>query len=501
MKNNNKSPKPFDCNYDPQFALLLDKLGISLAISTYQAGKIVFLSSVNEDKLVQLPRNYKTAMGMASADNKLAIAAENKVTVLHNRPELAENYAAGNNKYDGIYIPTATYNTGGIDLHDMEFIDDKLVAVNTKYSCLSYIDDNYSFTPFWQPPFITGMVPEDRCHLNGMAVENNEIKYVTALGKGNTEMQWREDKMNSGILMEYPSGKIIIDGLSMPHSPRIYNGKLYVLNSAKGELICVDTEKQTYEVVVKLGGFARGMSQHGDYLFIGVSKLRHNSAVFSDLEIAKTSFAGVVAVYLPYNSIAGRFEYEMTVDEIYDVKVLSNSTRPSILSPEMVDDNLNITYPGGALWQNKEEGSEKSENKNSTVNSKDENVEPEKFSFKLLSNIGIDKLLADFSPLIIPELKKNLRANTTYNTLHVLATINSKNQAVAITVFDVDENKEASILSIFVHNDMRNQKIAKNMVRQFNILIERNNINSIELSSEYSNKIAVKIMQSILVTN
>ncbi len=318
----NSNPKPFDCSYSPQFAELLYKLKISLAISTYQAGKVVFISAIENDKLIQLARTFKEAMGMAVSENKLAVSAQDEVVLLRNRPELASSYPTKKGIYDGIFIPNARYNTGSLSLHDMDFVNDKLIAVNTLFSCLSNIDNKYSFTPFWQPPFISELAPEDRCHLNGLACEDNKIKYLTALGISNTNQGWRESKMHGGVLMEYPSGKIILDGLAMPHSPRIYNGKLYLLNSAQGELICVNPENGTYEVVVQLGGFARGMSLHGDYLFIGVSKLRHNSKAFSDLEIAKTSFAGVIAVYLPYKSIVGSFKYEMSVDEIYDVKVI-----------------------------------------------------------------------------------------------------------------------------------------------------------------------------------
>jgi len=346
----NNELTPFACTYDPQFAQLLHKLEISLAVSTYQAQKVIILSPTDGDKLMQLPRTFPTAMGMAIDDNRLAVATKNTVEILENSESLSKNYPQKPGVYDAMYLPRATYYTGPLDLHDMAFEGkDKLIAVNTNFSCLSYIDQHFNFTPFWQPPFIDDLLPEDRCHLNGMALENGEIKYLTALGKTNIPGGWREHKMQGGIIMEYPTGRIILDGLGMPHSPRIFDGKLYVLNSTQGELICVDPENGTYEVVCRLGGFARGMDRVGDYLFIGVSKLRHNSKSFSDLPIAKTSFAGVVAVYLPYGSIAGGIKYQMTVDEIYDVKAIK-SLRPSILSPDMEVHNNSISLPGNAFW-------------------------------------------------------------------------------------------------------------------------------------------------------
>lgn len=348
----NTAPKPFDCSYTPQFAELLHKLGISLVISTYQAGKAIILSTVDKDKLVQLPRTFDSPMGMATTKDTLAIATKDEVVVLRNSKKSAPTYPSKQGVYDGMYLPRATYYTGTVAMHDMAFMpNNDLVGVNTAFSCLCKIDDSYSFTPFWKPPFIDELAPEDRCHLNGMAVENGEIKYLTALGKTNTPQGWREDKMTGGLVMEYPSGKIIADGLGMPHSPRVYDNELYVLNSTQGELLKINRTTGEKEVVCKLGGFARGMSRSGDYLFIGVSKLRHNSNAFKDLPIADKSFSGVVAVYLPYGSIVGNFEYTMSVDEIYDVKVLNDLKRPSVLSPSMPTIKGSIVTPEQSFWK------------------------------------------------------------------------------------------------------------------------------------------------------
>ena len=347
----NNQPKPFDCEYSVQFSELLHKLGISLAISTYQAGKVIIVSAINEDKLIQLPRTFDNPMGMAVTKNGLAIATKNELVVLRNSAELAQSYPQKPGVYDTLYIPSATYYTGYISMHDMEFTkENKIIGVNTAFSCLCEIDNTYSFVPFWKPNFISKLAPEDSCHLNGMATENGEIKYLTALGKTNNPGGWRENKMKGGIVMEYPSGKIIAETLSMPHSPRVYNGELYVLNSAQGELIKINRKNGSHKVICKLGGFARGMSKYGDYLFIGLSKLRHNSLAFSDLPIAKTSYAGIVAVYLPYGSIIGTFKYTMSVDEIYDVKVLPKQKRPSILSPSMEIHKRALSIPGQTMW-------------------------------------------------------------------------------------------------------------------------------------------------------
>ncbi len=460
-------PKPFDCEYSPQFAELLNKLGISLVISTYQAGKVIVLSASDKDKLIQLPRTFDNPMGMAVAKNALAVATKNEVIVLRNAEGLAENYPEKPGIYDGIYVPRAKYYTGYVAVHDMEFIEgDKIIGVNTLFSCLAYIDDKYSFTPFWKPPFISKLVSEDRCHLNGIAFENNKIKFVTALGKTDKAQGWREDKTNGGIVMEYPSGKIIADKLAMPHSPRVYDGKLYLLNSAQGELIRIDPEIGNREVICNVGGFARGMSRYGDYLFIGVSKLRHNSKVFSDLPIAETSFAGVVAVYLPYGSIAGRIKYTMSVDEIYDVKVLEGVKRPSILSDSAKIHKLALSIPGQTMW------AQLSENKKSEKN----HIQKEEtFNYKLVKISSQKDLITQFSDLIFEPFLKKIQKGVIRGKLIPIIALYKENP-VALAITEIRSDKTAELLSIFTKKKFRKKGLAENLLKQTDKILIRNKI-------------------------
>lgn len=341
---------PFSCTYSPNVPELLNGLNISLALSTYQAGKVIFLSALNNEKLIQLPRNFEKAMGVAVNGKKMAIASNDELTVLSNASELAQAYPPKPNTYDSLYLPRVTYHTGQLALHDTAWTKQGLVSVNTNFSCLSAFDDNFSFNPIWQPHFISELHPEDRCHLNGMAVENGRVKYVSALGKSDTPGGWREGKMNGGILMDVAKNEIVIDGLPMPHSPRIYDGKLYALLSAVGELVEIDLVKGEYQTLVNIGSFARGMAKFGEYLFIGTSKLRHNTSSFKDLPIAGTSIAGISIVYLPYKSIVGKIEYQTSAEEIYDVQVLPGIKRPNIISAKQDMHKQGIVSPQNNYW-------------------------------------------------------------------------------------------------------------------------------------------------------
>jgi uncharacterized protein (TIGR03032 family) len=346
----NETLPPFSCTNTPEIPGLLAQLGCSLAISTYQAGKVILLSAPSGERLIQLPRTFRKPMGMAVSEQRMAVATLEEVVVLANSPYLAPSYPRKPNTYDALYAPRAVYYTGVLDLHDMQWGAEGLWAVNTRFSCLSLIDDVFSFTPRWQPPFITELMPDDYCHLNGLAMVDGRPRYVTALGTTTTEKAWRHNKLEGGVLMEVPSGEILLAGLPMPHSPRLYDGKLYLLLSATGELVCADLERGSYETVVKLPGFARGMSRYGDYLFIGISRMREQK-VFADLPVGHLKpFAGVVVVHLPSGQIVGNIEYLTSCQEIYDVQVLEGTRRPGILGFDNNQYRLALSLPTGGFW-------------------------------------------------------------------------------------------------------------------------------------------------------
>ncbi len=345
-------PPPFALQHSPNIPELLMQLNCTLAISTYQAGKVVFISPKDANSLIQLPRTFIKAMGMTLENGKMAIATQDEVIVLVNSPELASHYPNKPNTYDTMFMPRATYYTGQIDIHDLDWGQNgDLYAVNTSFSCLIKIDDNYSFTPVWQPPFIDRLVSEDRCHLNGMAMQNGFPKYVTAFNNGNSRQSWREVVTTGGILMDVTTNEIIAEGLPMPHSPRIFDDQLYVLFSATGELARIDTQTGTSEVVTRLDGFVRGLARHGDYAFIGLSKLRKNSSSFAKLAIAeKADQSGIVVVHLPTGATVGMIKYLSSVDEIYDVQVIPNVLRPGILNTMKPEFKMGLSTPESTYW-------------------------------------------------------------------------------------------------------------------------------------------------------
>jgi uncharacterized protein (TIGR03032 family) len=352
LKANNLAP--FSCTYSPQLPELLLKLNCSLAISTYQAGKLIFLSPKDENNLVQLPRTFDKPMGLSLNQdlNKLALACKDQVIVFSANEELAKHYPKSPNTYDVMYLPRLTYHTGGLDIHDLQFGEkDSLYAVNTLFSCLVRIDDSYNFVPFWAPPQITELVSEDRCHLNGMAFKNGKPKYASAFGAGNSYQSWRDTVTSAGLIYDIDTNQPVAENLPMPHSPKVYNNDLFVLLSATGELARIDLKTGKYDVVTKIEGFVRGMSLHKDYLFIGTSKLRKNSSTFAKLAFAeKANKCSIQVIHLPTGALCGNVTYTTTVDEIYDIHVIPEKIRPNILNTVTEDHKGALSIPGATYW-------------------------------------------------------------------------------------------------------------------------------------------------------
>ena len=313
----------FHYTHSPTLPKLLWQLGCTLVFSTYQAGKVIFIRATSPETIEQYALDFPRPMGLAVSDQRIAVATRDEVVVL-------TNTSAG----EGAYVQEKTYSSGEVDTHDLAWGKDGLWAINTLLSSMALTDENSDFEFQWRPRFVSDVVPEDRCHLNSMAMVDGRPEYVTTFGKVNTFEGWRENKVSGGIVMDVSSGEILLEGLPMPHSPRVYDGKLYLLLSGTGELVCADPEAGRYEVVVQLPGFVRGMARCGDYLFVGLSKLRKSSSTFAALPISEDAlFSGIVVVSLSEGRIVEHITYETGIEEIYDVQIIPEGAAINPLHP------------------------------------------------------------------------------------------------------------------------------------------------------------------------
>ncbi|MBK8434257.1 MAG: TIGR03032 family protein [Chloroflexi bacterium] len=318
-------PNPLRSVYTTSFVEILSQLGISLAISTYQAGRVILLRNDN-GRLNTHFRNFHKPMGIALHQNELTVGGANTVWYYRNVPAVAAK-AEPQGRHDACYLPRRVHVTGDIDIHEMAYdADGRLWLVNTKFGTLCTLDPDHSFNPVWRPSFVSALAPEDRCHLNGLAMVDGRPRYVTALGETDTAGGWRANKRNGGLLMDVQSGEILLRGLSMPHSPRWVNGQLWVLESGQGSLARVDLANGTWETVAQMPGFTRGLDFVGPLAFIGLSQVRE-SAVFSGIPLVERleqaeRQCGVWVVNWQTGETLAFLRFEEGVQEIFAVQAL-----------------------------------------------------------------------------------------------------------------------------------------------------------------------------------
>jgi uncharacterized protein (TIGR03032 family) len=335
-------PPPLRSVHTNNFGPLLGELGLSLLVTTYQAGKLVVLRQNDEGTLNTHFRTFSRPMGLTVAGGRLALGTALEVWEFHNLPAVARQLDPPGS-HDACFLPRQAHVTGDVQIHEMAWVpraegrgDPELWFVNTRFSCLCTRALPYSFVPRWRPKFVSAIAPEDRCHLNGLGVRDGHVRYATALGATDTPAGWRERKKDGGVLLDVAHDVVLAQGLSMPHSPRWYAGKLWVLNSGKGGLGTVDPATGRYEEVAALPGFTRGLDFVGPLAFVGLSQVRE-SAVFSGIAIAERPAeqrcCGVWVVNIQSGRVVAFVRFEDALQEIFAVQAVP-FRRPDVLNDD-----------------------------------------------------------------------------------------------------------------------------------------------------------------------
>jgi uncharacterized protein (TIGR03032 family) len=323
------------------FLPILRHLNASLLVSTYQAGKVAVIApgEVHDEKLSVSFANFDQPMGLAVTPERLAVGTRRQVWFHKAAHEFAGRIREGE-RGSTCYVARSSLVTGNIHVHDMAWAGSELWVANTLFSCLSTLDDAYNFVPQWKPPFISALAPQDRCHLNGLAVDEGGPKYVTALAQTDGPQGWRPTKAESGCVLDVASGEPVAAGLCMPHSPRLYDGKLWVLNSGRGELNTVEAASGQLETIDRVPGYTRGLAFAGQFAFVGMSKIRE-TAVYGGLPIGERPDGlrcGVVVVDLQTGKSIAWFEFTTGVEEVFDVKILPGFGQLVLCGPHINED-------------------------------------------------------------------------------------------------------------------------------------------------------------------
>jgi len=253
--------------------------------------------------------------------------------------------------FDSHFMPRTMRTINDIDIHDV-CVDNNgnPFFVSALFCCVCKPSDKGSFEVVWSPPWLSKVAAEDRCHLNGLAMREGVPRYVSSVSRADVRGGWREHKTEGGIIWDIVEDKLICKNLSMPHSPRYHNGKLWLLESGTGYFGYVDftktvmdekTKEEYHPFVQKtfLPGYMRGISFVGEkYAIIGGSQDRHEQT-FQGLELSKTleskgvkeAKCGLFIIDMETFDAVHQFEFKGDeVKEIYDVTVIPNTSRPII---------------------------------------------------------------------------------------------------------------------------------------------------------------------------
>ncbi len=322
----------------PGFVGFLAAQDAALAFTSYQSGKFYLLGRNPAGGLMVHERFFQKAMGIAVAGrDTLYLATLMQIVRFENVLRGGQKI---NNVYDVCYAPRASHLTGALDAHDVGIMaDGRPVFVNTAYNCLATLSDRHSFTPLWRPPFVSKLVKEDRCHLNGLAMDNGAPAYVTAASRSDTIDGWRDRRQDGGVVIDVRTGEVVAEGLSMPHSPRVHQGKLWVLNSGAGELGWIDLDKPPAEAFQKVAfcpGFARGLALHGRFAVVGLSKPRYErfEGLALDDRLKETDsepWCGIQVIDLETGACAHWFRIDGAIGELYDIGVIPGAPCPMAL--------------------------------------------------------------------------------------------------------------------------------------------------------------------------
>ncbi|WP_432477378.1 TIGR03032 family protein [Nocardioides sp. GXQ0305] len=327
------------------FPQVLGEAACSLLISTYQAGQLIAVG-VADGRLHFAFRRFDQAMGIALGVDRLAVGGKGGVWSLQEHSEIASAIEP-TGRYDRCWLPRSSTVTGEIQCHEIawgrsESDEPELWIVNTLFSCLAGLDPRYSFVPRWRPSFISQLAAQDRCHLNGLAMRNGSPAYVTVMAPTDEPRGWREVRNDRGLVLDVPSGEAVTSGLSMPHSPRWYDGSLYVLNSGMGCLERVDPATGHRDLVAAVPGYARGLAIHRGLAFIGLSKIRE-TAIFGGAPIAAHHDqlkCGVGIIELATGNTIATLQFANGVEEIFDVQVAPETRCPTFGGPPGESDEV-----------------------------------------------------------------------------------------------------------------------------------------------------------------
>jgi uncharacterized protein (TIGR03032 family) len=369
-KKEDSTEKAFDFSSTStdNFPKILTALNISLAVTSYQSARLILIRSDGESIDTNL-KEFPRPMGIYADEERITLGTFTQVLEFKRSDDILESIKNGSldstenfskkalekekekmealkkqrdeeiseiKKANALYLHRASLTTGMINIHDIAWGDEGLWVVNSTFSCLSTLSPDNSFVARWKPKFISELVPEDRCHLNGMAMKDGKPKYVTTFNMEDSRDSWSEGRIDYGTLIDVDTHEILLEGMIMPHSPKVYQDEIYVCESGLGVVWKYNPITKEKTQIVKLQGFTRGLYFYGGVMFVGTSQVRaseiKNPTPIST--IYEETYAGIWMINLETSEEIAHLKFDGDVDQIYDITIIPDSTMPELLNTD-----------------------------------------------------------------------------------------------------------------------------------------------------------------------
>lgn len=313
---------------------------ISLAFTSYQTGQLI-LAGVGPDMRLSFDQqNYARATGLCYDRGRLFVSSMFQIWRLENMLRPGQ-YA--NNAFDMALVPRTAHTVGYVDTHELAVdTDGQIIFVNSRYSCLAAIDDVHSFRPIWRPRFISALAPEDRCHLNGLAMDRGRPRFVTVAAMSDEKDGWRAHRPGGGVVIDIASDEVVVSDLTMPHSPRIHDGALWLLDSGRGQIVRVDIDSGKSDDIAFCPGFLRGLVFHNGYAVVTVSLAREGKfkelAIQTGLDERKMEAkCGILIIDTRTGQTVHSILLGGQFTEMFDVALLPGVRNPMTIGPATVE--------------------------------------------------------------------------------------------------------------------------------------------------------------------
>jgi uncharacterized protein (TIGR03032 family) len=308
---NAAAPPRIETRAHGDFVEWLAASGGTLAVTTYNSGKLAFFSAPGgrlDALILKLPR----PMGLAFDGVRLAVAVREAILAWRQTSE--ESFEL-----------EAEHTTGRLDAHDLAFDARGLCFANTRFNCLARPSDRANFRRLWQPWFVEKSQRHDCCHLNGVGVRDGRVTVVTAFCPRGVPSGWRSgDRFASGIVVDVRENCVAVGGLCLPHSPRWDGRRWWLCNSGEGSLCTFDPGSGACQSVAVLPGFARGLCFAAGRAVTGLSRIRKQHIL--DAPPVRQRFptmrSGLWLVDPHRGRTTGALEFIRGGREVYDVAFL-----------------------------------------------------------------------------------------------------------------------------------------------------------------------------------